>query len=213
MSNFSFTRLFYRLSRSYNECVICYEKLISKPLLCFYHTMYDKSILRVTSYNTFDITKTVLYSKSWIQTIWDAFCQSQGKQIFKRMNYVIKAALYPFNICPLYEIICWDGKRYLTRSDFDVSSRNLSSKRHICLHASINDTYDVTGFVNRYPTSFTIGNNIQVSDIACMLLLDDSITYDDLYKLLDSTSENYFYVVDDETLDVRTFKDNEIIVL
>jgi hypothetical protein len=178
-----------------------------------YQRMYDNSITKVVYYNTFDLTKKILRHKNWLMIFNDFYQYMMGKQIIKEHTYEAENNLYPCDTKPIYEVICYDGKKYLTRGGFDMSKRILSNKRHICLHASINDQFDMTHFINSYPTSFNEDNNINLSDIICMMLLDNSITFDDFYKLIEYDYQNFIYIVDDETLEVRTYKDNETIIL
>lgn len=213
MSNFSLNHMLYRLLRLYNDGVICYEKNVLRPWKQFHSSMYNGSILQITYYNTFDMTKRVMYNKSWYAFACDMYNMLNGKSIKKKVVHEGLLTNQPHNILPIYEIVCWDGRRYLTRDRFDIEHRNIRQERHLCLHASLNDVYDLTPFVNAYPTSFNSENNIQLIDIMCMALLDAKITYDEFYKLLDDKSDNFFYVIDDQTLEVRTFKDNDIIIL
>lgn len=214
MSNFNLNSLYLRLLRIYNEGLICYEKYVVKPCNSVYDRMYKNSIISIRYLNTFDMVKRTEFAKTQTDLIRDIYLYIYGQEVQKcvKLDFHSSGQTTLDEGSPIYDITCWDNKRYLSRNSFNVHNRAISKRRHIVLHASINDVHDITIFVNTFPTSFTIENNIKIVDIMSILLMDKQITFDDFYKFIDG-KDNFLYTIDDDTLEVRTFKDNDIIVL
>lgn len=218
VSNFCSGMWFYKTIRIYKRYVIWYEKTLKNPYIRLLKSIYSGAIMHVTKYDTLHLTATVEYTKSVYNVMCDILLYVVGQQhLVKKFTRFVPSLdgipeKHPLHIVPIYQVRCWDGRQYFTRGTFDIKDRVVSSKRHVCLHASINDVYDITEFINMHPCSFTGTNNITLIEIICMLLTDNKLSTDAFYMLLEDDSK-YMYVIDDETLEVRTYKDNQPIVL
>lgn len=204
----------YRFLKLYNSGIIWYEKNLRNPLAANYKKMYHGRIADISCYNVYDVRRTTLYTIGVWRTlfdmcwhIWSGATITHGAVTEFHSSGALLAE-HP----PIYRMRCWDNRCYLTRSGFDLATRTVCAKRRICLHASISDKIDVTWFVNQHPESFTDENYLTIPDVLTMLLLDHKISLDDFFVLLQDRGK-FFYVIDDETLEVRTFKDNDNIVL
>lgn len=211
-----FNRLFYKLLRLYNQGFIWYDVYLRRAAVNMYYKIYMNSIVQVTRYDSLGLDKDTLFRKTPHDILKDYLCFHRYSDTSYRVSSFSvdqkKDSLFPLGIPPIFEVECWDGRRYFTRKDFDVHSRPLCQKRHKCIHASIVDKIDVTDFINKHPESFVEENHIDLVDVLCMMFMDGKIRYDLFHELI-SDDEKFMYVIDDDTLDIRTFKDNEFIIL
>lgn len=203
-----FSKWIYQFLKLYNVGVIFYEVKIKKRLTEKYQSIYMNSIIEIAKYDTHQLTKEYIVQTKPYDVIKHALAIHKGDTSFKTNSFHPSHT----NSDPLYQITCWDNKKYLTRKTYSIENRPVSGKRHICLHASINDHLDITDFINQHPESFTAENHITLLDILCIYLINNNIHYDVFHKIL-LDSNIYMYVIDDETLEVRTFKDNQDIIL
>jgi hypothetical protein len=102
-------------------------------------------------------------------------------------------------------------QRYYTKTT-DVSKQIILKylARAGCMkfmHATISDKYNVTSFINDHISSFHPRNNLYVSDVAVVLLINQHAV-PPIYE----TDEYYLKVIDDN-LEETIFKDNTCIVL
>lgn len=201
-----FSKWMYQCLKFYNMGIIMYEVRIKKRLIELYRNVYSNSIVEIVKYDTRDLMKTCILQNTLLDMMKHVYAYNQANESYKSRNFETQHTM------PIYEITCWDNRKYLTRSHFDVGERVVSRKRHICLHASMNDQLDVTDFVNQHKESFTLINHITPRDILCIYFINQCIDNDLFYKII--FDENMFmYIIDDETLEVRTFKDNQAIIL
>jgi len=207
----------FKFLQFYNGGIIWYEKNMKKPFLKLYKQMYDGQIVEIVNYDVENLRKQTVFVKTTGDLAYDMAMYMMGWETVDSdddavVSFVADTPNSSHEYKNIYRIVCWDGKSYLTRSGFDIKTRQLYPKRHLCLHASINDKVDITNFINNHPESFTTVNKITILDILSMLLVDGKIGVDTFYIILQDRNR-YLYIIDDETLEVRTFKDNEQIVL
>ena len=214
MSIFNLRVWVYKILRLYTSTIIFYEKHVKKPVTVCYDSLYNGAITHLYSYDVGQLRKNILYTKPLLEFPFDVWCYLKKYNVCKVVSFnpqqnngVVKQSGTDY----IYDIVCWDGRRYLTRQAFNITKRQVYPKRHKCIHASINDIIDITKFINDYPESFTDNNRITIYDVLAILFLNGYINHDTFYKVVEQNL--LLYVIDDESLEVRSFKGNEIICL
>jgi hypothetical protein len=123
------------------------------------------------------------------------------------LNYAI-----PTSESGIFELVYYSNKKeykyYTKRNHIDlheIASLLLSKSSSKVLYASLLDSYEITEFINEHIQSFTKENDIQVLDLAILLLLQKyEVPYD---------RNLYIKIIDDSTLEERIFKDNDTIII
>jgi hypothetical protein len=210
-----FQRTLYNALTLYNQFMIYYEQNILKPLQNVNKAIYKDSIIKITEYNLTRLNKRDTYYISWTEYLTHIFLY-----YFKSPAILDTMRKRSFHECGIpfgkvYEIQTSDNRLFLTRGSFKFENAPTSQYRHKYIHASISDAVDVTKLINKYVTSFEaeMGLDITVLEFVTLLYLKDEIDIDMFVKLISDKENLNLYVINDDTLDVRTFKDKETIVL
>lgn len=113
----------------------------------------------------------------------------------------------------LFEVAYFSGKkthRYYANSDYlfkDLVLYYLKKKpKHKYLFASMSDKYNITWFINEHLTSFHAINRLTLQDIVFVLLINKHVQPD-------VHGGYYLTLVEDDTLEEHTYKDNAEVIL
>lgn len=214
MSNFN--KFVCSILKFYNYLIIVYEIQVTRQLKSLYNRIYRNSIVKIVEYDTLTFNKHVLLDKRMFDIIRDCYqAVWLNRYSYKTTSISVSCCKTDdscMHIAPIFEVTCWDGKKYYSRGHFDIQKRTVYGKRHKCIHASVKDVLDVTKIVNQHPESFTNDNAINIDELLSIMYMDGLISSRLFIDLL-RDEDKFLYVIDDDTLDVRTFKDNEQILL
>lgn len=201
-------KLAYIMLVWYSKLTICYEKYILNRLKRIYDKMHKNTIKEIVEYDFSQMSKRVLYSQPKLMVLYNFI------MYFLRMphkGYKNPTYFHPSRFL-LHEIVCWDNKKYLTYTSFDTLSRGVRPRKHKYLYGSISDKIDLTNFINQHIESFNSTTCLTLEDILYVLAIEKQISFKEFCAfMLDQTKT--LYVIDDTTLEVRRFKDYELIVL
>lgn len=203
----TFVATYYRALWYWNFLVIQYEKYVLNPLSRSYKQIYNGAITEVTMIDIDILDKFTVYKPSWwTHFIFMWYWWFNKEELDKRKMKRFIPRYTGNNI--IYEIKCFDDKRYLVRGSFDISKRVISPFRHKYIHVTINDKKNITSFVNKNVESFTKEAEIDSFTLLSICFIKEIVSTSEFVMLLNSGSI-YIKVINDETFEERVFKDKE----
>jgi len=108
----------------------------------------------------------------------------------------------------IYEVVTSDAQHWLTRKEFSVvDAASLQRVKHAFLLCTFDDGTDVTSYINARYQSFTRELAISAKDLHSVLELSKN------HKVYPAVNKCIFRAIDGLTLDVKTFIENEHVVL
>lgn len=209
-----FQKLYYKSLKQYHRIVIAANRLVYTPIASLYERTFRGTIVEVIQYNIF--SSKYLFKYDRFQTIYNMMIAYWYASEYKPIKLEIFKA--PATSEMIHEIVCWDGKRYLTFNKFEILKRITSNDRtrllyaYICINSrDCKQNIDITSFMNRYWTSFTEVEDFKILDIIPILYAQKLISTSEMYAALIS-SETLIQAMDAISLQEITFKDNAIVI-
>lgn len=199
-------KLSYQLMRRYHQGVIAWNHYIYYPSKKLYDNALGGSIITVNEITDWHCRP--IFNYNVFQILYFVFlCILQN---VKNRYWII--SVFPAPRCKdvIYEIVCWDNKKFLTRSSFSIQSRRTFNTRNTVLYAYMNNI-DVTNFINSYAASFTLDHNFTLFDLLPIMYLKGYLTMRQIVEVV--RNEPTLNVMDAHTLNEITFKDNHPLIL
>lgn len=211
-----FQKIYYRALKLYHQAIIASNHLVYIPLTQIYDSLFTGGVVKVVLHNDLSWYVTFKYDVMQLSYYISLYLMKRGPD-FKRDWLVTKySAPTGENI---HDITCWDGKRYLTRREFNITERRVSTTRTRLLYAYLcfvgtdaTCNIDITEFMNRYATSFVQCENLRIVDLLPVLYAQQLLNINDLYNAL-VHPQICIQAMDSITLNEITFKDNCIVIL
>lgn len=208
MSISFFQKLSYQTIKNYHRCVIVWNHYVYNPIKRAYDNAMSNSIVRVYEYNEFSLQRKMIFDYNIFQILYFMMLIWFNKKSQSRYWQVTMFPA-PRTKHTIYEIVCWDGRRYLTRTAFSMAMRHIPARTTV-LYAYLNNI-DVTKFINKYAGSFTLDHNFTVNDILPVLFVNSFMSSRQAIEAM--RSEISLNVMDANTLNEITFKDNHPLIL
>ena len=207
-----FQKIYYRALKKYHTLVITGNHFVYGPIAALYNLTFQGSIVQVKEYNLF--SSKYLFKYDTFQTLYHML-----SNWLYRETHVKKLEQYKQpGFESVHEIVCWDGKRYLTKQPFDIKNRVVNKDRtrllyaYICMNKSdASKNIDITEFINRYSTSFTESEQFKILDLLPILYAQQILSISDMYTTL-ACNDILIQAMDAKSLQEITFKDNPIVL-
>lgn len=173
----------------------------------WYNQVFDGSIKEIEDYNINKVTRTTIYRLSWHEVFLVYF------------NFIpIDSVRVTEFIDPkpghIYHITCWNGKKYLTKQDFNVkevmslASKSKNTNRFL---TCILGGKDITSFMNTRRSSFTDKEKITVIELIVVCFLDNLIKMTELFAIVNratsSLAPELYVMFDDDDMTEQIYKE------
>lgn len=204
-------RLLWKLLQVYSFFV-SKIKNISKVYKKYHNQYLYNTITDVRIYDVEHVKAQTLYHNNLIKYLWYRLFKKNNKRnsLFAKPGDVKSDT----SIKPIYEVRCWDSKRYLVRDSFDINCRKIDLHRHkyVCVFL---DKIEITSFINNHVESFTESLNLNMCELIQILFLSGNIDQRDFVILCSKLMLHQIELIatnGDDLLEI-VYKHSDIIIL